>query len=331
MRRSLYYGLLGLLAVCLTSFATAEDYTLNNGQTLSGKVVSPDERGVMIRLPDDSYAQVTLPDGKNVQRIPWSQFSQDALKKIMAGERRAIPYAEPWIDTVPMQRTREMAFKVRDVPRLSRPGNNSFLGGFAASSVGLTVLLLLYLGNLYAAYEIAAVRAYRWPVVCGLAAVVPVIAPVVFLCLPAHEQSAVDEQAEALAAQAAAEQAAAMQAAAEPPPAAPANSLSLAARGTAETATLPATQTFTRGQFTFNRRFFETKFASYFGVVRREADRDMLLIIKTARGQFTADRITRIAANDMHLQVRKGHVTEEVSVPFIEVQEVVLKHKDAPD
>jgi len=40
-------------------------------------------------------------------------------------------------------------------------------------------------------------------------------------------------------------------------------------------------------------------------------------------------RITRIAANELHLQVQKGHASEEVMIPFIEIQEVRLKHKDA--
>ena len=41
------------------------------------------------------------------------------------------------------------------------------------------------------------------------------------------------------------------------------------------------------------------------------------------------DRIARIAANDLHLQVPKGHVTEEVTIPFVEIKEIRLQHKDA--
>jgi hypothetical protein len=39
----------------------------------------------------------------------------------------------------------------------------------------------------------------------------------------------------------------------------------------------PQTEVFQRGQFTFNRRFFETKFSGFFGMMRREADKDMVL------------------------------------------------------
>jgi len=85
-----------------------------------------------------------------------------------------------------------------------------------------------------------------------------------------------------------------------------------------------------RGQFTFNRRFFETKFPGFFAVVRRDADKDMVLVIKAARGLFVGQRITRIAANDLHLQVTKGHASEEVMIPFVEMQEIRLQHKDVP-
>jgi hypothetical protein len=55
-----------------------------------------------------------------------------------------------------------------------------------------------------------------------------------------------------------------------------------------------------------------------------------VLLVKSARGQYFAERISRIAANDMHLQVRRGAATEEVMVPFQEIQEIRLQHKDTP-
>ena len=94
-------------------------------------------------------------------------------------------------------------------------------------------------------------------------------------------------------------------------------------------ATLPETQVFQRGQFTFNRRFIETKFSGFFGVIRRDAEKDLVLFLKTARGEFIAHRISRIAANDMHVDIQKGAATAEVSIPFGDIQEIQVKHKDA--
>jgi hypothetical protein len=96
-----------------------------------------------------------------------------------------------------------------------------------------------------------------------------------------------------------------------------------------EASNVPAATRYQRGQFTFNRRFFETKFPGFFGVVRREAERDLVLEIKSARGQYISQRISRIAANDLHLQVQKGAASEEVMIPFQDIQEIVMRHKDA--
>jgi hypothetical protein len=88
----------------------------------------------------------------------------------------------------------------------------------------------------------------------------------------------------------------------------------------------PQVTTFQRGQFTFNRRFFETRFASFFSVVRREADRDLVLTIKSARGTYVVQRISRISANDLHAQIQEGQASAEVMIPFPEIQEIQLKH-----
>ena len=116
----------------------------------------------------------------------------------------------------------------------------------------------------------------------------------------------------------------------EATPGNPAKSTRRAAAGVAAAAsTLPATKTFPRGQFTFNRRFFETQVPTFFAVVRSEADKDMVLSVKSLRGTHTVQRISRISSNEMYVQVQKGHASEEIVVPFAEIQEVQLKHKDA--
>jgi hypothetical protein len=89
----------------------------------------------------------------------------------------------------------------------------------------------------------------------------------------------------------------------------------------------PETEVFQRGQFMFNRRFFETKFSGFFGIVRRESDKDKVLQVKTPRALFVAERITRIAANEVHFEVLRGDSRQEVTVPFAEIQEIQLKHK----
>jgi hypothetical protein len=215
---------------------------------------------------------------------------------------------------------------IKPPPRLERPPNGSLLGALFHSSVGIFALLLIYAANLYAAYEIAVVRAYAPPMVCGIAAVAPFIGPVIFLCLPTRMDKPALETVEAEPLPEAAGDHASM---ADAPAGAAHSSLHIARPDAAATGSLPATQVFQRGQFTFNRRFLETKFSGFFGLIRRDAEKDLLLLIKSARGEYTVNRITRIAANDMHVEIRKGAATSEIQVPFAEIQEIQLKHKDA--
>jgi hypothetical protein len=90
-----------------------------------------------------------------------------------------------------------------------------------------------------------------------------------------------------------------------------------------------APQIFQRGQFTFNRRFFETKFSGFFAMIRRESEKNLRLTVKTGRALFVVERITRIAANEMHVEVVQGTVKQEIMVPFAEILEVQLKPKNA--
>ena len=55
----------------------------------------------------------------------------------------------------------------------------------------------------------------------------------------------------------------------------------------------------------------------------------MVLTVKTPKGQYVVGRITRIAANEAHFEVVMGAERPEVMVPFGDIQEVQLKHKDA--
>ena len=84
---------------------------------------------------------------------------------------------------------------------------------------------------------------------------------------------------------------------------------------------------FKRGDFTFNRRFIETKFSGFFRVVPIEAEKDLVLIVRTNKNEFLAKRVTRISTNEMHLQLLRGGV--EQMVQFAEITELQIRHKDA--
>lgn len=296
----------GLLAVQ----AQAEKFETTAGQTYSGEAVSFSEKGVVIRLDDGTYAE----------RLEWGKFTQESLK-LLAKIPKAAKFVEPFLEPAEEEKIAAVEKAVivikTDFPKLERPPAQSLIKALLSSGVGLAASLLLYAANIYAGYEIAIFRARPAGLVCGAAAVLPVIGPVIFLCLPTQIESKegiVQEPAFGKASYHVDNE----------PSAGPA-SAELVDPGQK----LPPTQTFPRGQFTFNRRFFETQFPGFFAIVRREAEKEMVLIFQSARGNYTVERITRLGANELHVQVSRGTAGEEVMIPFQEIKEVTLKHRDA--
>ncbi|MCX6927115.1 MAG: hypothetical protein NT154_28505 [Verrucomicrobia bacterium] len=316
----------GLLAVA----AYAETFKLANGESMTGELLvgSENDVGVQIKVGEGKY-----------ERVPWANFSQEELKKF-AGVKKLEPLVEPFIEISQEDKIKKTEVNIKQPPRLERPPRQSLVGALFSSGLGIIIVLLVYAANIYAGYEISIFRVRPAALVCGVSAVLPLIGPIIFLSLPTQLAPAEETWTpapEAVPEGAVADAVNPMQAAGAEHP----TGLRLAGTGTAEEAgsggaegsetkaALPETITFQRGQFTFNRRFFETKFSGFFGVVRRDAEKDMVLVIKSTRGEYVGQRISRIAANDLHLQVQRGHASEEVMIPFIEVQEIRLRHKDA--
>jgi hypothetical protein len=318
--RSFCLGL-GLLVCALIPLAVrAETFKLANGETISGELLaaSANDQGVQIKVAEGKY-----------ERVSWDKFSQEDLRKLSAQNKKLEPLIEPFIEVTQEEKIQKTEVNPKEPPRLERPSAQSLFGALMGSGLGLVILLLLYAANLYAAYEICRFRGQFLPLVLGVSALVPIVGPIVFLSIPTRYGQQAAEAAWDTPPQdvtPATDAGNPMQAEG----AEHSSGLKLAQAETAQaTSALPPTQTFQRGQFTFNRRFFETKFPGFFGAIRRDAERDLVLVVKAARGEHHGQRITRIAANELHLQVQKGHASEEVMIPFIEIQEVRLKHKDA--
>ena len=296
-------GLGGALAA-----VRADTFQLTDGTSVSGDIVLFNDAGVTLRTPSDNYTNVV-----------WPKFSQDALQQL-AQNPKMKPLAEPFIETPPPS-PRNLDLQIQDVSRLELPPRESLFAALLSSSTGFVALLLIYAANVFAGYEIAVVRARPIGLVMGVAAVLPILGPIIFLSLPMRQET-----------EAPAEAPGEPQAYAVPRAAAPVAE-SLAARvhitpATGAKAAQPEAQIFQRGQFTFNRRFFETKFAGFFSMIRRPAEKDLVLVVKTARAQLIVQRITRIASNEAHFEVLQGGTRQEIMVPFADIQEIQLKHKD---
>lgn len=291
--------------------ARADTFSLADGTSLSGDIVSFDDVGAKFRLADGTYSD----------RVSWTKFSQDGLKQL-SNNPKIKPLVEPFIEIPQSERPQHPEVKVQDVTRLEVPPGQSLIGALFSSSVGLFALVLIYAANIYAGFEISVVRARSKGLVMGVAAVLPILGPIIFLSMPTNMSAVPTEvppegEPATIAVQGEAPVPGEIQVVAD------------ASRPPSTAASKPAGQMFQRGQFTFNRRFFETKFSSFFGAVRHGADKDMVLLMRTGRGQYQVERITRIAASDIHLEVMLGEVRQEVMVPFTDIQEIQLKPKPA--
>jgi hypothetical protein len=289
--------------------ARADTFSLADGTSLTGDIVSFDDIGVKFRMTDGNYSE----------RVSWTKFSQDGLKQLSKNPKIKL-IVEPFIEIPPSERPQKPEVKIHDVTRLEIPPKQSLFGALSSSSVGLFALLLIYAANIYAGFEIAVVRARPKALVMGVAAALPILGPIIFLAMPMQvEAASVEVQTQGDPATFAVpgqtpvpEEIQAITGASQQPSAGQASG-----------------QIFQRGQFTFNRRFFETKFSGFFGAVRHGAEKNQVLLVKTVSSQFIVERITRIASSDVHLEVLLGAMHQEVMVPFADIQEIQLKPKDA--
>lgn len=308
-----------ILMVCLLNAfqAFGAEFRLLNGDVYKGEAASFNDDGLVVRLDIGGFSP----------RVPWGKLTQETLKQL-ADNPEAHELVEPYIE-VPIEvrqaeRQKRKEIKVTEPPRVPLPASQSGLFASLANPVGYFLLGILYLANLYAGYEVARFRGRPIPVVVGLSAILPVLGPALFLIIPgAHAEGA----SEAEAAPAAPTEAVNPMAQALPSSMS-GGGLGLAAHGggAKSAANSAYSQVYNRSNTTFDRRFFETKFTGFFRVVPGDAEKDLIMVIKTPKTEIAATRVSRISAAEAHFQTLRG---AEVNVPFSEMTEVTTRAKGA--
>jgi hypothetical protein len=202
------------------------------------------------------------------------------------------------------------------------------------SSLGLFILLVIYGANLYAAYEVAVVRGKPVGAVMGLSAVLPIAGPIIFLAQPvttATDEEPVEGMPPEGAGAPAGGPAAAMASSANAPASGPASGVAPAIPPHEEIQIVsaswqpsqeekkPQPQVFARGKFTLNRRFIETKFASFVGEPKGEA-KSFSMEIKTLKDTIAVESIKLVGPTELILETPTGQVT----VPFSDIMEFKL-------
>ncbi|HTG44317.1 MAG TPA: hypothetical protein VK633_07275, partial [Verrucomicrobiae bacterium] len=297
--------------------AQAAEYRLNNGDVLKGEAASFNDDGLVVRLDLGGFSP----------RVPWGKLTQETLKQLQQLPPAA-EFVEPYIEIPPevkeKEREKKKIVKVAEPPRVSRAeGRTSFFGALA-NPLGWTLLGILYLANLYAGMEVARWRGKSLPLVLAVSAVAPIIGPSLFAALPTTQP---------LSDQGVAEEAAPPADGVNPmqqalPSGMQGSGLGLAAAGQAgaKGGNPVYSQVYNRSNSTFDRRFFETKFTGFFRVVPSDAEKDLVMSIKTPKQEVLGVRVSRISSNEIHFQTKQG---AEVSVPFAEITEVSVKPKGA--
>lgn len=315
-------GFVVMMMWATISFAATETIKLEDGTTISGEVTasSYNKDGVMVKMDD----------GKWSRRVPWKLLSKETVNRLYNTSKLAKPFIPEFLIEKPVEERKMEKREARKInitmpeDRLERPVVKSKMGAIFGTPVILILAFLAYASNIYAGYELAVYKNRPVALVCGLAAVLPILGNVIFYAVPPAPTKSQDDYEAESAAKAAAP--------------APEIALHSTSGRTEEQATeeqvvasaFPPPTIYKRGQFIFNRRFFESKFNAYFKSTLDEADRDNVVIIRTSRGEFMGQRFARLAPNDITFVTGVGGSHQDVVIQFQEVSEIIIKHKDAP-
>ena len=311
-------GVVSALLVFLLSFACTigAEYKLTNGDVYRGQAASYNDDGLVVSLEIGGFSP----------RVPWGKLTQETLKQLTEvpqAKELVEPYIEVPIEEKQRERRQKKEIRVSEPP-IKVPQVEGRTGFFAAMAnpLGFGLLGALYLANLYAGAQIARFRGRPIGLVVGLSAIAPVIAPAIFAMIPTHR---VYEEPPPAPDVASTEGVNPMQQAL--PTGMAGSALSVANTGGGKAATNPAyTMVHNRQNASFDRRFFETKFSGFFRVVPADAEKDLLLVVKTPKKEVVATRISRISAGEVHLQTQAGG---ETNVSFGEITEVSIRQKGA--
>ena len=296
MRKIFFLFSLALAVAC--GPVVAETLTLTDGSTQSGDIIKFDDNGLLLRSGD-----IYTP-------VPWGKLSQDSLKHLTENPKIR-PLVEVFIEPDQSQRPAPPEIKINPVTRLERPANPSLFGGLVGSPVGLFILLVLYVANLYAGFEVAIVRARPALQVMGVSAVLPVIGPVIFLALPMKVEAPPEETVMVSSGAVGTDKIP--------------EEIQIVEASWRQEEKKPEVQVFARGKFTFNKRFLETKFAGFIGEPKGDALK-FSMEVKTAQAQFAVARIMRVAAADVTFEAIPS---KPVTVPLTDILEIKLNPKTA--
>lgn len=295
----------GLLA--FTAAVMATDFRFNSGDKITGDLAAIDANGFVIRLPDGTYSP----------RFPWLKLSDETLEVLKDN-----PKAKKFVEPLVMPPAEEVAAKEAKAAIKLSPSTlpapvEAKKGWLTAllSPPGLVFLGLLYLANLFAAFELSKFKWRPAALVCGAAAVLPVLGPIVFLVLPRYTAPVVEDATKAAASEM-------KLAVADSGPSLVKQMGMSRAGANQEAAPSGGARSFTRATHTFNRKFLEGQLANFLKPQVGGEDAGMVLDVVHSRGQNTCQRIARLTMNDAVFLDAEGR---EIPVEYMDLKEVHVR------
>ena len=185
------------------------------------------------------------------------------------------------------------------------------------SPPGLVFLALLYLANLYTAFEIAKFKWRPATLVCGLSAVLPVIGPIVFLVLPRYYAPEVEDATKMHSAEM-------HLAVTESSGPSLVKQMGIARTGANVHVddTVGGPRSFTKADYTFNRRFLEGQLGAFLKPELTGPDAGLVLDVVHARGTTLCQRIARLTMSDVVFLDASG---KEVPVEYADLKEIHVR------
>lgn len=307
-----------------------DDISLVDRSSVRGKVIDPIEEGVIIDLADG---------GGFSRRYHWSEMDIPTLEKFnqIPQTRRFVQYY------IPKERPGVKTISLSEPKEVVNPAEGGgFLGALFTTPAGIGLLLLIYLGNIWAAIEVAAFRSHPVALVAGAAAIMPIISPIIFYFIPtqteyspsyADEGEFMDGDEVPDAEEAPKEPTQGIGAPkgfVMPEPEGGGLSLSAgAAKSSKPSGELQPGQRriYKRGEVDITRGFIEQNFVPFFRTVVSGAEANQVIDFKTPRQTLTARRISRISPNEVYVQLQSGGPNEK-GVKIAEIAEIIVRHKD---
>ena len=159
----LWLVLLGL-AFAPAGWSDAAEFHLSDGTDFSGEVASATDQGLVIRLKVGGFSE----------RISWAKLTQETLKDL-AKDSKAASFVEPYIDVPPEEKAKakRKEIELKPVPRPQRLEGRISLFAALNTPIGLLILFIFLVANVYAGFEIAVFRHQPIVLACVVSAFVP--------------------------------------------------------------------------------------------------------------------------------------------------------------